>query len=127
MVLVLVATFVGGVANLVAIVGFMVTVTGGVPDHEQGLVTGLATMSQQIGITMGIPVMSAIVTTAMASRAGSSAQVLTGVRTAIGVDVLLMLACAVLVGIFRPGECVSDACGWRAGTPGAPSRRRTRP
>ena len=60
--LVLVATFVGGVANLVAIVGFMVTVTTGVPDREQGLATGLATMSQQVGITMGIPIMSAIVT-----------------------------------------------------------------
>ena len=30
------ATFVGGVANLVAIVGFMVTATSGVPDTEQG-------------------------------------------------------------------------------------------
>ena len=104
LVLVLVATFVGGVANLVAIVGFMVTVTGGVPDHEQGLVTGLATMSQQIGITMGIPVMSAIATTAMGAEQAAGS-VLVGVRTAIGVDVLLALACAVLVAVFlRPNR-----------------------
>ena len=34
------ATFVGGIANLVAIVGFMVTATSGLPDDEQGLATG---------------------------------------------------------------------------------------
>ena len=45
--LVLVATFVGGVANLAAIVGFMVTATTGLPDNEQGLATGLTTMSTQ--------------------------------------------------------------------------------
>ena len=33
----------------------MVTATTGLPDTEQGLATGLTTMSQQIGITMGIP------------------------------------------------------------------------
>ncbi len=49
--LLLVATFIGGVANLVAILGFMVTATSGLPDHEQGLATGLTTMSQQVGIT----------------------------------------------------------------------------
>ena len=103
MLLVLLSTFLGGVANLVAIVGFMVTVTGGVPHHEQGLVTGLATMSQQIGITMGIPVMSAIATTAMGvTGAATAAGVLDGVRTAISADVLLALTCAVLVAIF-PG------------------------
>jgi predicted MFS family arabinose efflux permease len=101
--LLLVATFLGGIANLVAIVGFMVTVTGGVPDHEQGLVTGLATMSQQIGITMGIPVMSAIATTAMGT-AGGAGSVLTGVRAAILVDVLLALACAGLVAVFHRAD-----------------------
>ncbi len=59
-VVLLVTTFVGGIANLVAIVGFMVTATSGLSDSEQGLATGLATMSQQVGITLGTPVMSAI-------------------------------------------------------------------
>ena len=35
--IVLIATFVGGVANLAAIVGFMVTATTGLPDSEQGI------------------------------------------------------------------------------------------
>ncbi|HET9423194.1 MAG TPA: MFS transporter [Nocardioides sp.] len=100
--LVLVATFVGGVANLVAIVGFMVTVTTGVQDHEQGLATGLATMSQQVGITMGIPVMSAIVTAVVHRTTGGEA-ILSGLRTAIGIDAALCLLAAVLVGVLlRP-------------------------
>lgn len=80
--LLLPATFVGGVANLVVIVGFMVTATGGLPDAEQGLATGLATMSQQVGITMGIPVMSAVMTG--------------GVMTAIYVNAGLCVAAGVL-------------------------------
>ena len=100
--LVLVATFVGGVANLVAIVGFMVTVTTGVPDREQGLATGLATMSQQVGITMGIPIMSAIVTAVVHRTAGGD-QLLTGLRVAIGIDAALCLLTALLVGVLlRP-------------------------
>jgi EmrB/QacA subfamily drug resistance transporter len=95
--LVLVATFVGGVANLVAIVGFMVTATSGRPDDEQGLATGLATMSQQLGITLGTPIMSAVAT-GVAHGSG----VLTGLRVAIGVDAAVCLAAAVLAGLLVP-------------------------
>jgi EmrB/QacA subfamily drug resistance transporter len=76
--LLLVATFVGGVGNMLAIVAFMVTATSGLPDSEQGLATGLATMTQQIGITMGIPVMSAVV-------------ILEGVTAAVLVNAALIL------------------------------------
>ncbi len=99
--LILVATFVGGVANLVAIVGFMVTVTNGVHDREQGLATGLATMSQQVGITMGIPVMSAIATATV--RAGGDPAptgILTGLTVAIGANAALCLATALLAQTF---------------------------
>ena len=58
----LVAMFAGGVANLIAIVGFMVLATSGLPDGEQGLATGLTSLSQQVGITLGIPVVSAVAT-----------------------------------------------------------------
>ncbi|WP_433650085.1 MFS transporter [Micromonospora zamorensis] len=99
--LLLVATFIGGVANLVAIVGFMVTVTTGVPDEEQGLATGLATMSQQVGITMGIPVMSAIVTATVHADAGQpSTGILTGLTAAIGVNAALCLLTAILAHTF---------------------------
>ena len=99
--LILIATFVGGVANLVAIVGFMVTVTTGVPDREQGLATGLATMSQQVGITMGIPIMSAI-TTAIVHDGGptTSTGILTGLTVAIGVNAALCLVTALLAHTF---------------------------
>ncbi|MFD7874177.1 hypothetical protein ACFV5G_08645 [Streptomyces sp. NPDC059766] len=47
--LLLVAGFAGGVGNMVVIVGFMVTATPGLADHEHGRATGLAAMTQQIG------------------------------------------------------------------------------
>ena len=57
--------------------GFMVTVPPACPRPGTGLATGLATMSQQIGITMGIPIMSAIVTaTVHTTGATSSTSVL---------------------------------------------------
>jgi predicted MFS family arabinose efflux permease len=89
-------TFAGGVANLVAIVGFMVTATAGLPDDEQGLATGLATMSQQVGITLGTPVMSAI-----ATAGGASAS---GISTALAVNAGVGLAAAVLVAVALPRE-----------------------
>lgn len=105
--IVLIATFVGGVANLAAIVGFMVTATTGLPDDEQGLATGLTTMSQQIGITLGIPVMSSIIAASLlqSSNAGPE-QVLAAVLPAIGINAALCLATAATVGFFlrRPSN-----------------------
>ncbi|TCO59372.1 MFS transporter [Actinocrispum wychmicini] len=107
--LLLVATFVGGVANLIAIVGFMVTATSGLPDAEQGMATGLATMSQQVGITMGIPIMSAIATARVHALGGETpATVLSGVTTAIYVNTALCLVAAVLIALFlRPAKQVA--------------------
>jgi MFS family permease len=99
--LLLAATFVGGVANLVVIVGFMVTATSGLPDTEQGLATGLATMSQQIGITMGIPIMSAVFTAQLVTFGSNDAPaVLSGVTVAIGVNAVLCLLTALLVALL---------------------------
>ncbi|MEV0272502.1 MFS transporter [Hamadaea sp. NPDC050747] len=92
-------TFVGGVANLVAIVGFMVTATSGLPDGEQGLATGLTTMSQQVGITLGIPVMSAVVAGSLGSHAGSGA-VLRAVTIAVAANAVLCLVAALLIAVF---------------------------
>ncbi|MFC5180429.1 MFS transporter [Actinomadura harenae] len=90
-VLLLAATFVGGVGNMLMIVAFMVTATSGLPDADQGRATGIATMTQQVGITLGTPIMSAVV---IASSAG--ADVLPGLRVAIGVNAALAAAGAVL-------------------------------
>ncbi|MEU7578493.1 MFS transporter [Streptomyces sp. NPDC041068] len=93
--LLLAATFVGGVGNMLLIVGFMVTATSGLPDSEQGLATGLATMTQQVGITLGIPVMSAVAAARMGKGTGP-ASVLSGVGTAVLVNSALVLAGSLL-------------------------------
>ncbi|WP_284753243.1 MFS transporter [Arthrobacter sp. efr-133-R2A-120] len=90
----LAVTFIGGVANLVAIVGYAVAATTGVPVEQQGLATGLITMSQQVGITLGTPVMSAIVTAFAAST------LLPGLQAAIGINAAICLVSAVVVAIF---------------------------
>ncbi|MGW6354655.1 MFS transporter [Streptomyces sp. NPDC055092] len=97
--LLLAATFVGGVGNMLVIVGFMVTATSGLPDEEQGLATGLATMTQQVGITLGIPVMSAIATVRMGGASGPDA-VLSGVSAAVLVNSLLVAAGSALAALF---------------------------
>lgn len=90
----LITTFIGGVANLIAIVGYTVTSTTGVESEQQGLATGLVTMSQQVGIALGTPVMSALAVSVVA------ATLLPGLQLAIGVNAALCLAAAVLVGVF---------------------------
>lgn len=103
LVVLLLSTFVGGVANLVAIVGFMVTATSGLADGEQGLATGLATMSQQVGITLGTPVMSAVATAAGAGAVGGVAG---GVSTALAVNAATCLAVALVVAVALPRRSV---------------------
>lgn len=87
-------TFIGGAANLVAIVGYNVASTTGVPADQQGLATGLITMSQQVGITIGTPLMSTI------AVSFASASLLSGLQTAIGVNTALCLLTATLVLAF---------------------------
>ena len=88
MALMLVASFAGGVGNMLVIVGYMVTATSGLADHEQGLATGLATMTQQVGITMGTPIMSVIATAAMAGTGATA--ILGGLKVAIGVNAAIV-------------------------------------
>ncbi|WP_329131115.1 hypothetical protein OG552_09235 [Streptomyces sp. NBC_01476] len=86
--LLLTATFVG--------VGFIVTTTSGLSDAEQGMANGVATMSQQVGITMGTPVVGAVVT----AHAGTSADrnvILDGISTAVLLDAALVLPAALFL------------------------------
>ncbi|MFD8691605.1 MFS transporter [Streptomyces sp. NPDC059651] len=99
----LVGTFLGGIGNMLVIVGFMVTATSGLPDHEQGMATGLATMTQQVGITMGTPIMSAVATGYMGARTGPDA-VLDGVGVAVLVNAALVLLGVVLAAVFLRGK-----------------------
>ncbi|WP_231500033.1 MFS transporter [Saccharothrix sp. NRRL B-16314] len=80
---------IGFFGHVTAIVAYTVTGTSGLPDEEQGLATGLTTMTQNIAITIGIPVLSAIAAT------GSSE--LTGIHLALTVAVAVTLVSVVLV------------------------------
>ena len=100
--LMLVASFIGGVGNMLVIVGFMVTATSGLADHEQGLATGLATMTQQVGITMGTPIMSAVATAAMVGTGASA--MLGGLKVAIAVNAAIVLLGLLTSAVFLRGD-----------------------
>jgi MFS family permease len=77
------ALFIGFFGHVSAIVAFTVTATSGLPDSEQGLATGLTSMTQQVAITIGIPVLGAI-----AAIRGAE---LAGIHLALGVNVAVTL------------------------------------
>ena len=104
----LMVCFFGLVAVIVA---YTVTATSGLPDEEQGLATGLTTMTQQAS-TIGIPLLAAI--------AASQPVLLTGIRLALVVDVAITLAGAALVLVaLRPRPGVREA---PAGSPAEAGR-----
>ncbi|NUP52589.1 MAG: MFS transporter [Catenulispora sp.] len=95
--------------HLGAIVAYGVTATSGLSDAEQGLATGLVTTSQQVGLTIGIPLFSALASARADSlrEAGHTAKdALTGgIRLGLGADGLVVLVVAVLVGLgLRTGR-----------------------
>ena len=96
------ALFIGFFGHVGAIVAFTVTATSGLPDEEQGLATGLTSMTQQVGITVGIPILGSIAATQGAG--------LSGIHLALGVCVAVTLVSAVLVWIgLRPRAVWPDA------------------
>ncbi|MEU5052655.1 MFS transporter [Streptomyces sp. NPDC021096] len=95
------------VGHMWAIVAYGVTATSGLPDGEQGLATGLVTSSQQVGITIGIPLLSALASADIAARrdagAGFGEATLGGIKLALAVDtgVVALVAVLVAVGLRR--------------------------
>ncbi|MEU3031032.1 MFS transporter [Streptomyces incarnatus] len=85
------AVALASMCHLGAIISYGVTVTSGVPDEEQGLATGLVTSTQQVGITVGIPLLGVLATT--------SGDLLTGVHTVIALDTAIVLGAALLIGL----------------------------
>ncbi|MFH8766873.1 MFS transporter [Streptomyces althioticus] len=85
------AVSLASMCHLGAIISYGLTVTSGVPDEEQGLATGLVTSTQQVGITVGIPLLGVLATTATDLR--------TGVHTVLVLDAVIVLAAAVLVAV----------------------------
>jgi MFS family permease len=76
-------------AHVINIVGYTVTGTAGLPNEQQGLATGLTSMTQQIAVSIGIPIMGAIAATQHLE--------LTGIHLAIGVNVAVLFISAVIV------------------------------
>lgn len=91
-----VAVSLASMCHLGAIISYGLVVTSGVPDEQQGLATGLVTTTQQVGLTIGIPMLGVLATT--------QASLFDGVRTVLAVDAVIVLAAAVLVGLgLGPG------------------------
>ncbi|MET8688071.1 MFS transporter [Streptomyces sp. NPDC004732] len=90
------AVSVASMFHLGAIVSYGVTVTSGVPDEEQGLATGLVTSTQQVGLTIGIPVLGVLATT--------NSDLLTGTRTVLAIDAAVVLATAAAVAVGLGGR-----------------------
>ncbi|GHD92327.1 MFS transporter [Streptomyces naganishii] len=97
------AVSLAGVCHLGAIISYGLTVTSGVPDEEQGLATGLVTTTQQVGVTVGIPLLGVLATT--------SGDLLSGVRTVLALDAVIVLAAAALVALGLRGQGAEPASG----------------
>lgn len=91
------ALFGGFFGHITAVVAATVTATSEVPDADKGLATGLVTTSQRVAVTIGIPVLGAV----MAVRS----DLLAGIRLALVADVLLTLTAVTLIraGLNRAG------------------------
>ncbi|MFE4973796.1 MFS transporter [Kitasatospora sp. NPDC056651] len=101
-VLVLAVMTVGSFGHVMGVVAYMVTSTTGLPNDEQGLATGLATMTQQVALAMGTPVLSAIASSRIHTLEGAGSHadaVLSGVRLSLGVDAVVVVAAAALLWI----------------------------
>ena len=92
------------------VVAFNVTATSGLPNEEQGQATGLATTTQQVALTVGIPILSAIASTRQNAllRAGQAAQdaLAGGFHLALWVDAAIVLVGTALLaaGLLRRGR-----------------------
>ncbi|WP_187451859.1 MFS transporter [Streptomyces parvus] len=84
-----VAVSLASMFHLGAIIAYGLTVTSGVPNDEQGLATGLVTTTQQVGLTVGIPLLGVLATT--------QGSLFDGVRTVVAVAAAILLAAGAVV------------------------------
>jgi MFS family permease len=84
------ALFLGFLGHITAVVAATVIATSDVADADAGLATGLVTTSQRVAVTVGIPLLGAV----MVMRA----DLLSGIHLALAVNVVLTLA---VVAMFR--------------------------
>src|SRR5262245_45393559 len=90
------ALFIGFLGHITAVVAATVISTSDVADADAGLATGLATTSQRVAVTVGIPILGAV----MVIRA----DLLAGIHLALAANVLLTMAVVVMIwACLRPG------------------------
>ncbi|GAA4958472.1 MFS transporter [Nonomuraea thailandensis] len=87
--LLLPALFIGFFGHVTSIVAYTVTGTSGLPNEEQGLATGLTTMTQNVALTIGIPILSAI--------AATQSTELIGIHLALTINVIFTLVSVILI------------------------------
>jgi predicted MFS family arabinose efflux permease len=98
------ALFLGFFVHVTVIVSYMVIGTSGLPDEEQGLATGLASLTQQVALTVGAPIMVSI--------AATQSVELNGTRLALAVNVGVILASTLLIWVgLRPRSPQGTASG----------------
>ncbi|TFC21860.1 MFS transporter [Cryobacterium glucosi] len=97
--------FIAAIGHMVAVVTFLVAATSGVEPGQQGLATGLVTMTQQVGMTLGTPIVSAI-----ATAAGGLSSLL-ALRIGIGIDALIVAAFIAVVAIVLRRVSIRRAPG----------------
>ncbi|MFJ3936940.1 MFS transporter [Streptomyces parvus] len=84
-----VAVSLASMFHLGAIIAYGLAVTSGVPNDEQGLATGLVTTTQQVGLTVGIPLLGVLATT--------QGSLFDGVRTVVAAAAAILLAAGAVV------------------------------
>ncbi|NGO73559.1 MFS transporter [Streptomyces sp. SB3404] len=99
--LVVVALSAASALHLVAVVSYGVTATSGLADADQGRATSLVTSAMQLGIAMGIPLLSAVaVSWSGALRNGGTAAdeaALGGIKLGLGIDAVVVTAIGILI------------------------------
>ncbi|MFD6940615.1 MFS transporter [Streptomyces goshikiensis] len=93
----IITQFVNAFFSMMAALCFMVIATSSVDADEQGMATGMATQSQQVGIAIGIPLVSAAFATVVGQGTATAAKELTGIHVAIGVAGVSQLVVGLLL------------------------------
>ena len=102
-ILVLAGTAVAGFGHISAVVAYMVTGTSGLPNNEQGLASGITTLTQLVGLTLGIPVLSSIATAranSLQATHSAAESILSGVRLALLVNGGVLVVGALVIAVF---------------------------
>ncbi len=94
---ILVATFIGGIGHLVAVVAYSVVGTSGLSNDDQGTATSIVGMSFQIGMLVGIPVMSTIALSQVTPGGASASEMLGGLQLGLFLTGLVVLITSIIV------------------------------